>query len=41
MSDEIANLRVSINKLARARNAPLLNVKAHADQVRSLSGTVR
>ena len=31
----------SVNKLARAQNALLFNVKALSDQVQSLSGTVQ
>lgn len=38
MSDELASLRASVNKLARAQNALLFNVKALSDQVQSLSG---
>ena len=41
MSDELASLRASVNKLARAQNALLFNVKALSDQVQSLSGTVQ
>ena len=41
MSNELASLRASVNKLARAQNALLFNVKALSDQVRSLSGTVQ
>ena len=41
MSDELASLRASVNKLARAQNALLFNVKALSDQVHSLSGTVQ
>ena len=41
MSDELANLRASVNKLARAQNALLFNVKALSDEVRSLSGAVK
>ena len=41
MSDEIVSLRASVNKLARAQNALLFNVKALSDQVQSLSGTVQ
>ena len=41
MSDELAGLRASVNKLARAQNALLFNVKALSDQVRSLSGTMQ
>ena len=41
MSDELASLRASVNKLARAQNALLFNVKALTDQVQSLSGTIK
>jgi hypothetical protein len=41
MSDELERLRASVNKLARAQNALLFNVKALSDEVRSLSGTVK
>jgi hypothetical protein len=41
MSDELASLRASVNKLARAQNALLFNVKALSEQVQSLSGTVQ
>ena len=41
MSDELASLRASVNKLARAQNALLFNVKALSDQVQSLSGTIQ
>jgi hypothetical protein len=41
MSNELASLRASVNKLARAQNALLFNVKALIDQVQSLSGTVQ
>jgi tetrahydromethanopterin S-methyltransferase subunit B len=41
MSNELASLRASVNKLARAQNALLFNVKALTDQVQSLSGTVQ
>jgi hypothetical protein len=41
MSDELASLRASVKKLARAQNALLFNVKALIDQVQSLSGTVK
>jgi hypothetical protein len=41
MSDEIVSLRASVNKLVRAQNALLSNVKALSDQVRSLSGMVQ
>jgi hypothetical protein len=41
MSDEIVSLRASVNKLARAQNTLLFNVKALSDQVQSLSGTVQ
>ena len=35
------SLRASVNKLARAQNALLFNVKALSDQVQSLLGTVQ
>jgi BRO family protein len=35
MSDEIAKLRTSVSKLARAQNALLFNVKASSDRVQS------
>ena len=35
------SLRASVNKLARAQNTLLFNVKALSDQVQSLSGTVQ
>ena len=41
MSGELASLRLSVNKLARAQNALLFNVKALSDQVQSLSDTVQ
>ena len=41
ISDEIVSLRASVNKLARAQNALLFNVKALTDEVRSLSGAVK
>jgi hypothetical protein len=41
MSDEFACLRASVNKLARAQNALLFNVKALCDQVQSLPVTVQ
>ena len=41
MSDELERLRASVNKLARAQNALLFNVKALSDEVRSLSGAVK
>ena len=41
ISDELASLRASVNKLARTQNALLFNVKALSDEVRSLSGAVR
>jgi hypothetical protein len=41
MSDELASLRVSVNKLTRAQNALLFNVKALGDEMRSLSGAVK
>ena len=41
MSDELASLRASVNKLARAQNALLFNVKALTDQVQSLSDTMQ
>jgi hypothetical protein len=41
MSDELERLRASVNKLARAQNTLLFNVKALSDQVQSLSGTVQ
>ena len=41
MSDELASLRGSVNKLARAQNALLFNVKALTDQVQSLAGTIK
>jgi hypothetical protein len=41
MSNELTSLRASVNKLARAQNALLFNVKALIDQVQSLSGTVQ
>jgi hypothetical protein len=41
MSDELERLRASVNKLARAQNALLFNVKAPTDQVQSLSDTMQ
>ena len=41
MSDELERLRASVNKLARAQNALLFNVKALTDQVQSLSDTMQ
>ncbi|HEY5203133.1 MAG TPA: hypothetical protein VIJ63_00845 [Roseiarcus sp.] len=41
MSDELASLRASVNKLERAQSALLFNVKALTDQVQSLSGTIK
>ena len=41
LSDELASLRASVNKLTRAQNALLFNVKALSDEVRSLSGAVK
>jgi hypothetical protein len=41
MSDELASLRASVNKLTRAQNALLFNVKAISDQLLSLSDMVR
>jgi hypothetical protein len=41
MSDELASLRASVNKLARGQTALLSNVKALSDEVRSLSGAVK
>jgi hypothetical protein len=41
MSNELTSLCASLNKLARAQNALLFNVKALSDQVQSLSGTVQ
>ena len=38
---EFASVRASVNKLARAQNALLFNIKALSDQVQSLSGTVQ
>jgi hypothetical protein len=38
---EFASVRASVNKLARAQNALLFNVKALTDQVQSLSNTMR
>jgi hypothetical protein len=38
---EFASVRASVNKLARAQNALLFNVKALSDEVRSLSGAVK
>ena len=40
MSNELTAC-ASVNKLARAQNALLFNVKALSDQVQSLSGTVQ
>jgi hypothetical protein len=41
MSNELASLHASVNKLARAQNALLFNVKALSDEVRLLSGAVK
>ena len=41
MSDELERQRAPVNKLARAQNALLFNVKALSDQVQSLSGAVQ
>ena len=41
MSDEIVSLRASVNKLARAQNALLFNVKALSDEVQLLSGAIK
>ena len=41
MSDELASLRASVNKVARAQNALLFNVKALTDQVQSVSGMIK
>jgi hypothetical protein len=41
MSHELASLRASVNKLARAQNGLLFNIKALSDRVQSLSGTVQ
>jgi hypothetical protein len=41
MSDELASLRASVNKLTRAQNALLFNVKALSEEVRLLSGAVK
>jgi hypothetical protein len=41
MSNELTSLRASLDKLARAQNALLFNVKALSDQLQSLSGTVQ
>jgi hypothetical protein len=41
MSDELASLRASVTKLARAQNALLFNVKALTDQVQTLSDMVQ
>jgi hypothetical protein len=40
MSNELASLRASVSKVARAQNAVLFNIKALSDQVQSLSATV-
>jgi dsDNA-specific endonuclease/ATPase MutS2 len=40
MSNELASLRASVDKFARAQNARLFNVKALRDQVQSLSGAL-
>jgi hypothetical protein len=40
MSDEIVSLRASVNKLARAQTAPLSNVSALSNEMRSLSGVL-
>ena len=37
----LERLRASVNKLARAQNALLFNVKALSDEVRSLSDTMQ
>jgi hypothetical protein len=41
MSNELASLCASLNKLERAQNALLFNVKALSDQVQSPSGTIQ
>jgi hypothetical protein len=41
MTNELASLRASVNKLARSDNALLFNVKALTDQVQSLSDIVQ
>jgi tetrahydromethanopterin S-methyltransferase subunit B len=41
VSDELASLRASVNKLARAQSALVLNVKALTDQVKMLSDIVQ
>ena len=41
MSNELTSRRASVNKLARAQNALLFNIKALSEQVQSLSGTVQ
>jgi uncharacterized protein YoxC len=41
MSNELTSLRASVNKLARAQNALLFNVKALTDQVQSSSNTMQ
>jgi len=41
ISNEFTSLRASVNKLARAQNALLFNVKAVTDQVQSLSGALQ
>jgi hypothetical protein len=41
MSHELASLRASVNKLARAPKGLLFNIKALSDRVQSLSGTVQ
>jgi hypothetical protein len=41
MTNELAGLRASVNKLVQADNALLFNVKALTDQVQSLSGIVQ
>jgi hypothetical protein len=41
MSDELASLRASVNKFARAQTALVSNVKALSDEVRALSGAVK
>jgi hypothetical protein len=40
-SQELASLRASVNKLARAQSAIISNVKALSDEARSLSGAVQ
>jgi outer membrane murein-binding lipoprotein Lpp len=41
MGDELASLRASVNKFARAQTALVSNVKALSDEVRALSGAVK